>query len=164
MSAAEGWLMLGNPHEANQELEQVSSENRYHPLVLAARWQVYAMAGWWEAALVVSKALCSIAPDRSYSWICQANALRSFHGFTEARKLLMSVVGKFPDDPIIAYNLACFSCQLGLLNDACTWLLRAFQHENSTQLKVMALVDPDLGPLWEKIGTTTPSCSNAVTE
>ena len=49
IEAAEGWLMLGNPVEANEELEKISPENRRHPAALSVRWQVYATAEWWEA-------------------------------------------------------------------------------------------------------------------
>ena len=63
IEAAEGWLMLGNPPEAHEELEKIGGESAYHPTVLAMRWQVYAAAGWWEAAYVVSKALCELAPQ-----------------------------------------------------------------------------------------------------
>jgi len=42
IEAAEGWLMLGNPVEANEELEKISPENRRHPAALSVRWQVYA--------------------------------------------------------------------------------------------------------------------------
>src|SRR5688500_5659556 len=76
IDAAEGWLMLGNPIEAHEELEQISGDGSYHPAVLSMRWQVYAAARWWEAAFVVSKALCELAPQSAEAWICQANTLR----------------------------------------------------------------------------------------
>jgi tetratricopeptide (TPR) repeat protein len=152
LEAAEGWLMLGNPIEAHEELEGLSSESNHHPEVLAMRWQVYATARWWEAAYVVSKALCEMAPNAAAAWICQANTLRNYKGVIDAWSLLLSIVNRFAEDAIIRYNLACYASQMGLMEESCGWLVQAFELEESAQLKLAALYDPDLQPLWEKIG------------
>ena len=155
IEAAEGWLMLGNTTEAHEELEHITGENSYHPAVLSMRWQVYAAAKWWEAAYVVSKALCELAPHSPETWICQANTVRNYKGVIDAWSLLLSIVSKFPQDPIIRYNLACYAAQLNLLEEACAWLVQAFELEESVELKLAAVYDPDLQPLWEKIGRRT---------
>jgi hypothetical protein len=152
LEAAEGWLMLGNPIEAHEELEKISGDSSYHPAVLSMRWQVYAAARWWEAAYVVSKALCELAPHSAEAWICQANTLRNYKGVVEAWSLLLGVVNKFPQDAIIRYNLACYAAQMGLLEESCGWLVQAFEMEEAVQLKLAAIYDPDLQPLWDKIG------------
>jgi predicted Zn-dependent protease len=152
LEAAEGWLMLGNPVEAHEELEQIAVEFARHPSVLAMRWQVYAAARWWEAAYVVSKALCELAPQSSEAWICQANTLRNFRGVLEAWTMLLTVVKKFPDNAIMRYNLACYAAQLNLMEESSGWLVEAFELEGSVQLKLAAIYDPDLQPLWDKIG------------
>jgi hypothetical protein len=152
LEAAEGWLMLGNPLEANEELERIDSENAYHPGVLAMRWQVYAAAQWWEAAYVVSKALTDLAPESPAAWICHANTVRNYKGVMEAWHTLLGIVTKFPKDAVIRYNLACYAAQLCLLEEACGWLIQAFDLEEAVQLKVAAIYDPDLQPLWDKIG------------
>lgn len=152
LDAAEGWLMLGNPIEANEELEQIAGDNSYHPAVLSMRWQVYAAARWWEAAFVVSKALCELAPHSAEAWICQANTLRNFKGVVDAWSMLLGVVGKFPNNAVIRYNLACYAAQMNLLEESCGWLVQAFELEESTELKLAAIYDADLQPLWDRIG------------
>ena len=152
LEAAEGWLMLGNPGEAHDELEKITGDSARHPAVLAMRWQIYAAARWWEAAYIVAKALCDLAPDSGEAWICQANTLRNYKGVIEAWSLLLSVVTRFPEDAIIRYNLACYASQLNLLEESCGWLVQAFEIEDSVQLKLAAIYDPDLQPLWDKIG------------
>ena len=144
--------MLGNPVEAHEELERISSDGSYHPAVLSMRWQVYAAARWWEAAYVVSKALCDLAPHSPEAWICQANTLRNYKGVIEAWSMLLGVVNKFPKDAIIRYNLACYAAQMNLLEESCGWLVQAFEMEEAVQLKLAAIYDPDLQPLWDKIG------------
>ena len=152
LEAAEGWLMLGNPIEAHEELEKIGGDASYNPAVLSMRWQVYAAAKWWEAAYVVSKALCGLAPHTAEAWICQANTLRNYKGVVEAWSMLLGVVNKFPKDAIIRYNLACYAAQMGLLEESCGWLVQAFEMEEAVQLKLAAIYDPDLQPLWDKIG------------
>jgi hypothetical protein len=39
LQAAEGWIVLGNYAEANDELEQIAAANRAHPDVLQLRWR-----------------------------------------------------------------------------------------------------------------------------
>src|SRR5215212_4811627 len=136
IEAAEGWLMLGNPQEAHEELEKISGEAAYDPTVLSMRWQVYAAARWWEAAYVVSKALCELAPQSAEAWICQANTLRNYKGVIDAWSMLLGVVGKFPENAVIRYNLACYAAQMGLLEESCGWLVQAFELEESVQLKL----------------------------
>ncbi|MDX1951715.1 MAG: tetratricopeptide repeat protein [Verrucomicrobiota bacterium] len=156
LDAAEGWLLLGNPIEANEELEAITSEHRFHPLVLAMRWQVYAAANWWEAAWVVAQALCDLCPHSAEAWICHANTARKVRGLMEAWEILTRVADRFPSEPIVIYNLACYSAQLGWIDMACSRLVQAFEMPNSDPLKVAAVHDPDLRPLWDKIMRGAP--------
>jgi Flp pilus assembly protein TadD len=57
----------------------------------------------------------------------------------------------FPKEQIIAYNLACYDCQLGDLNAARSWLEKACALGDARKIKHMALQDPDLEPLWPDI-------------
>ena len=40
LKAAEGWLVLGNHVEPNEELENITPQFRVHPDVLEIRWQI----------------------------------------------------------------------------------------------------------------------------
>ena len=42
LTAAQGWLELGNHEEAFEELEQIDAPLRGHPDVLEVRWGIYA--------------------------------------------------------------------------------------------------------------------------
>ncbi len=48
---------------------------------------------------------------------------------------------------ILRYNLACYECQLGRLEQAKDWLHKAFAIDDAKELKLMALDDPDLEQL-----------------
>ena len=72
----------------------------------------------------------------------------------KARDNRLRVVDEFPEDPIMRYDLACYECQLGRLEQAKNWLEKAFKLGNPNEIKLMALDDPDLEPLWKEIGKT----------
>ena len=50
------------------------------------------------------------------------------------------------------YNLACYECQLGRLTEARRWLEAAYELGGTREMKLMALDDEDLRPLWDHIG------------
>ena len=69
-------------------------------------------------------------------------------GIPQARAILIQAQQTFPKEKIIAYNLACYDCQLGDLNAARSWLEKACVLGDARKIKHMALQDPDLEPLW----------------
>jgi tetratricopeptide (TPR) repeat protein len=154
LEAAEGWIELGNHLEANEELEQITPELRGHPDVLEIRWQIYAKAKKWDAALDLASALIQLVPELPLGWVHRSYCLHELKRSEEARDNLLRVVDKFPEDPIMRYNLAWYECQLGRLEQARNWLEKAFDLGHSRKIKWMALEDPDLEPLWRKIGET----------
>jgi tetratricopeptide (TPR) repeat protein len=152
LEAAEGWFELGNHLEANEELEQITPENRAHPAVLEVRWQIYTKARKWEAALDIASALIRLAPELPLGWVHRSFCLHELKRTEEARDNLLRVVDKFPEDPIMRYNLACYECQLGRLEQAKNWLQKSFELGDARKMKLAALDDPDLEPLWKRIG------------
>jgi predicted Zn-dependent protease len=154
--AAQGWFELGNDLEANGELEQITPENHAHPAVLEVRWQIYAKGKKWDAALDIASALVQMVPGHPLGWVHRSYCLHEMKRTEEARDNLLRVVDKFPDDPIMRYNLACYECQLGRLEQAKTWLEKATKLGGRKRIKLMALEDPDLEPLWKNIGDAGP--------
>lgn len=152
LRAAEGWLELGNQIEAFEELERISPRLRVQPDVLELRWQIYAKEKKWEAGVNIARAITKLAPSRPHGWIHLAYSLHELNRTKEAREALLPVVDRFSEEPVMRYNLACYECQLGNLEEAELLLERAFESGDAKQMKLMALDDPDLEPLWNKIG------------
>jgi len=152
LAAAEGWLELGNPLEANDELDNITPSLRGHPFVLEVRWKIYAQAEKWEMAAEVAKALTTLLPENSFGWIHRAFSLHELKRTQEAWDVLHPVADKFPDQFIIRYNLACYACQLGNLKTSFSWLEKAIDLAGKREIRLMALGDSDLEPLWDKIG------------
>jgi len=153
LSAAVGWIGLGNLTEAEAELSHLGGAYQMHPDVLEVRWLIHAQQGTWAQGLQVARSLIHAAPERPTGWLHQAYALRRAPGggLQKAWDALLPAADKFPRDMLFSYNLACYACQLGHLGDARAWLHRAMQIESAEQVKTMALHDEDLQPLWEEI-------------
>jgi tetratricopeptide (TPR) repeat protein len=152
LDAALGWLGLGDWSSANQELDKISSGSCAQPIVLQARYQVYAAAKQWTMAAGIARALTVIDPGSAFGWIDWAYALYEQERIQDARAVLLAVVDKFPDEYLIRYSLACYSCQLGFFKEALQWLEKAIGLANEKEVKQMVQNNPDLQPLWERMG------------
>ena len=151
LQAAEGWIGLGNYAEANDELENITAENRAHPDVLQLRWRIYADARKWEACLHIATALTKMTPERRFGWLHRAHTLDKLGRTQEAKDLLLSVADSFEANSTIPYHLARYCARLGQIEQAKEWLgkalLAADGLEAAERLRKMAQEDPDLEPL-----------------
>ena len=154
LSAAEGWLGLGDLVSASDELEEITPELRAHPAVLAVRYDIYAKAKKWNMAAEIAAGLVKMLPKEVASWICFAYATRRKPGggIPQAKEILIEAKSKFPKEYLISYNLACYECQLGNLKTAKRRLKKAIDLAGKKEIRQQALEDPDLEPLWKDIG------------
>jgi Flp pilus assembly protein TadD len=152
LAAAEGWLELGNWSEATAELGRITPVNLAHPDVLVIRYEIYAMAAQWEMAATVADEVCRLAPDDAIGWIYRSFALHELKQTEAAWVALLPAAEKFPEEPEIPYNLACYAAQTGRLKEARVWLAQAFEVGEKEELRTEALEDPDLMPLRTEIG------------
>lgn len=153
VSAALGWLELGNAAEARRELAQVNSMLAGHPHVLEVRWQLHAREQDWAAALAVAQEMVARVPHLPAGWLHRAYALRRVPGggLEQAWDALLPAAHQFPDEVLIAFNLACYACQMNRLPEARDWLKRALERGSPTEIKLLTLQDEDLRPLWPEI-------------
>jgi len=153
LDAAIGWLGLGCASDARAELAKISPANQKHPDVLEVHWTIYAHEQQWRDALDIACAELVAAPEESSGWLHRAYALRrvSDGGLSQAWDALLPAAKMFPAEPIIAYNLSCYACQMQQLDIARHWLRRAVAAGQKAAIKKMALADADLQPLWAEI-------------
>jgi len=152
LEAAQGWLGLGDWFEANEELECITPRMLTHPDVLRVRYEVCAKAEKWELAADVARAISEIVPHDPFGCVHMAYALHAMKCTKQAWSVLIPVVDMFPKVYIIRYNLACYACQMGDLDAAMQWLEKAIDLADKEDIRMMALEDPDLQPLWGQIG------------
>lgn len=134
------------------EINHISLQARFHPRVLLARWEIAARQQQWEMAYAIAQGLVVLAPAEPAGWINRSIALHAMKRTPEAWYNLLSAAEKFPQNLVVAYNLACYACQLGKFQEAQTWLRKAEDMDKENKVKWMALKDPDLHGLWEYFG------------
>jgi tetratricopeptide (TPR) repeat protein len=156
LSAAEGWLALGNSAEAGEEIARIAPALLDHPEVLEVRWNICAAGQRWETAFEIADRLVTVAPERSSGWIHRAYSVRraSGGGLQKAWDALRPAYEKFPKEAVIPYNLACYAAQFGRLDEAWEWLHKSMEAEGNVQtIQQRALADSDLSALWERLRT-----------
>jgi predicted Zn-dependent protease len=153
LNAALGWLGLDNPADARLELDAIAPAQQSHPAVLDARWTLCAHEKRWAEALEIAHAELAAAPDNCAGWLHRAYALRRVPdgGLPRAWDALLPAAEKFPGEPVIAFNLACYACQRQQPDVARQWLQRAMKTGGREAMRKMALADDDLKPLWAEI-------------
>ena len=152
LTAAEGWLELGNPAEAAAELAALDSEWATHPAVMELKWQIAAHGGLWDDCLTLAERLVTLHPDVSSGYIHRSYALHELARTAEARDLLLPALERFPEEEILRYNLACYECRLGNLPGARQWLGKIFRRKDAVTWRRAAQSDPDLASLWPELG------------
>lgn len=145
--AAQGWVELGNYHEANKELENITASLRVHPHVLEVRLDIYSHARNWAVCVDLATALINFAPDDPSGWVQRSYALHELKRTQDAFDLLRPVVGRFRREWLIPYNLACYCTQLGRMKEAEQWFKHAMTLDEDS-VKRAGIDDPDLEPLW----------------
>ena len=149
--AVSGWIGLGDLKSARDELQQISPELQNHPAVLLVQSELLLAEKSWEPLLPLTETLLRQFPEVEFLWIHRSYALHELKRTQEAFDALQPAVNNFPQGWLIRYNLACYCAQLGTLDEARRWLQQAMELSDHREIKAMALDDPDLKPLWEKI-------------
>jgi len=152
--AAVGWLMLGDPASALQELARLEAKSRGCASVLELEWGIHAEREDWLAAAAVAGRLIEAAPGKEFGWVHRAYAARRMPGggLEQAWTALHPALKRFPRSQIIAYNLACYAAQMGRLDEAWQLFQRAVAvADKACDVICLALSDADLKPLWPRI-------------
>ena len=146
---ASGYIGLGMHQDAAAELgliERNSSEVLRHWVML------YHETKEWVALIKVAEALAGTDPDEEQGWVSWAYALRELDRVKEAQEVLLKAeVLHGKSCAVLHYNLACYACQLGDMEEAIRRLSTACKMH--TDFKASALDDPDLQPMWDDIAT-----------
>jgi tetratricopeptide (TPR) repeat protein len=147
LSAAEGWLELGNHVEAEKELDEISPAHHGFSEVLRLRWRIQSSGKSWEDAFKTAALLVDSCPSDPEAWIFRSYALHELNRTAEARDALVKALDQFQRVSVIYYNLACYEAQLGNLDAGHRYLKKAFTLPGGKKLKQGAANDPDLKPL-----------------
>ena len=149
LEKADGYIDLKLYSEAHSELQRVpTSFQTSLPYRLYLLRLLMAEKDWvasQECAIELNKAL----PNEPSFWIQLAYATRRAVNIQAARDILLEAMIRFPNEAIIPYNLACYSCRDGELDKASSYLDRALHLD--PKCKHLAQEDEDLEPLWDSL-------------
>jgi predicted Zn-dependent protease len=73
----------------------------------------------------LAAAMLDLAPERPTAWINSAQTLHELKQTQDAWNALYAVRERFPKVATIPYNLACYACKLGRIDDSRKWLRKA---------------------------------------
>ncbi len=93
----------------------------------------------------VSNHLRKIEPDEVGHPLNMAYAARRFKGEPEAADILSLALRRYYDDALVRYNLACYWCVMGRVEEARAMLETAVKKDDS--LRELAETDEDLAAL-----------------
>ncbi len=149
LNAAQGWLLFGKPGEAAVELDRIEPAMRAHPDVLEVRYEIHALRHDWAGCFAITQQVLLQVPERAFGWIHGAYAVRRMPGggLAAAFEALIPAATMCPQEPVVFFNLACYACQLGRLDEAIGWLRQAVKASSRTRIIEMARNDDDLEPL-----------------
>ena len=151
LQAAYGCIGSGNSDAARAELDKISPGFREHPAVLVTRLSLCEGAKEWPACLEMVELLIQVLPDNPIHWVQRSMYLRELGRVREAWDKLLPAAEKFPNFWMVPYQLACYACRLGDVDQARDRLNAALQLVDAAAVKTKALAEPDLEPLWLEI-------------
>ncbi|BCX48489.1 hypothetical protein HAHE_23970 [Haloferula helveola] len=147
LRTALGWLELGLPEEALQELEGLTARDRMRRQALELKLVAQMKAGRWNAGADTGRLLCMREPKEPRFFIHAAYCLHETGDTVAARNWLMTGPSALIEDPLFHYNIACYHAVLGERKQARSHLRRAFSMDAS--LRRRAREDDDLTVLGD---------------
>ncbi len=146
--AAQGYCELSMFEDGLKELDRLPEEEREQPAAIEMRLIILMQGKRWKEALGAGRKLTQVAPDKNTGFIHAAFCLHEMGDTKAARELLLGGPESLHHEPVYHYNLACYECVLGNLEEARQHFERSVQLDK--KFKEYAKTDPDLAPLWSE--------------
>lgn len=140
--AASGWLELGMPADALNEIKCLPKEYLGEKLVLELRLAAEMALEKWKDAADTAKLLCMEALYEPDFFLSAAFCLHELGETDEARKWLLRGPDVLSEMAVFHYNMACYLWTLGEKERARNHLAQAFEMDDS--FKESARHDKDL--------------------
>ena len=142
-----GWLELGCPNEASEELEQLPDTLHSTREVLKLKCNILSTARNWTDLRVLSSTSAMYFPHEPAFAEDWAWAEHKQGRTADAYSILKHAAKKYQKTWRTAYFLACFAYALKKVREATEWLtLALLLHSSPAQLKCRALREDDFRP------------------
>jgi hypothetical protein len=142
-----GWLELGCPNEASEELEQLPDTLHSTREVLKLKCGILSIAKKWNDLRVLSSTSAMYFPQEAAFAEDWAWSEHKQGRTADAYSILTHAAKKYQKTWRTAYFLACFAYALKRVREATEWLgLALLLHHSPAQLKSRALREDDFRP------------------
>lgn len=129
--AASGWLELGMPGDALEELEGLAPDERESKKALELKLAAQMASNSWVPASETAVSLCNQAVDEPEYFVSAAYCFHEIGETEEARKWLQRGPAVLTEMPVYHYNMACYLWKLGERERARNHLAKAFEMDES---------------------------------
>lgn len=134
--------------EAAEELEAIEGDARMSTEVMRVRVDLHMEAKQWDEVVAFAGQIAEGLPEDEQVWISWAYALRELQRIKEAEEVLLKAEKVHAHkSAILHYNLACYACLLGCLEEAGRRLKRAIKLDKRFEDEWAK--DPDLKALMD---------------
>ncbi len=130
---------------AENELKSVRAEHADRTEVMALQLAIFQEKKNWRSLRRIAAELVDREPERPDWWVTFAYATRRAVSIEAARQILLEAEKHHPDEGVIQFNLGCYACQLGDLEEARARVGRAVEIDPG--FNEARAQDPDLEPL-----------------
>jgi Flp pilus assembly protein TadD len=147
LAYALGFLQLGLHADAHAELAALPPEVAATAPALTLRLELAMAEEEWDRVIALAPDLVALDSSEERPWVAWAYALRELKRVNEAQEILLAGVRMIGDpSPLVEYNLACYACLLGELEEAKQLLANVYARDKSW--RAVAREDPDLAALF----------------
>ncbi len=149
LAYALGFLQLGLHAEAHAELAALPPEVATTSPALMLRLELAMAEEEWERVVAIAPELVGLDATEERPWVAWAYALRELKRINEAQETLLAGARMIDEpSPLVDYNLACYACLLGELEEAKQLLAHVISRDKSW--REVAREDPDLAALFPR--------------
>lgn len=147
LAYALGFLQLGLHADAHAELAALPPEIAATAPALRVRLELAMAEEEWDRVIALAPDLVALDSAEERPWVAWAYALRELKRINEAQEILLAGVRMIGEpSPLVEYNLACYACLLGELEEAKQLLAHVYARDKSW--RAVAREDPDLAALY----------------
>jgi hypothetical protein len=146
LNTAAGFLQIGEPMDAWNELEMITPLNRAKTEVLTVRLAVCRALKMWELAEEIARTLIRREPHNVMHVVALAEVMGKREGPVAAAAVYEFAIDRFPDFAPLRVSLAVELVKAGQIEDAKRVVKKAC--EPDPDLRLVVLDHPGLEAIW----------------
>lgn len=145
--AALGYHELGMHQDGLEQLNHIAASDRHRHEVIGMQLSILQAMKEWERGATLARDGITKFTEAGDLYLGGAYCIRRSEGLEAAFEFLQHGADSLSDEPCFWFNLGCYHCQLGRLDEAQNCVEQAIGLDN--KYRRLAEKDEDLDPLRE---------------